>query len=90
MTADDYTQPEIVRALARIEAGQTALGDKVDKLTERFVTADVFELRMAAAERDIRDAKASADSRRPSGWTIAVGLAAIIACAAALIPLLAK
>lgn len=94
---DDYTQPEIVRALARIEEGQKSLGDKVDRLTERFVTADVFELRVANVERDIKDAKdasaaaqSSADARRTPGWSIAAVVASIVAVAASIIPALAK
>lgn len=90
MTADDFTQAEIVRSLARIEDGQKALGEKVEKLTERFVTADVFELRMASVERDVVDVKSSVESRRVSGWTIAAVIVAIVATAAALIPALAK
>lgn len=97
MTADDYTQAEVVRALGRIEKGQEDLARKVDGLTDKFVTSDVFKLRIEAVEQGVKDVKdaaataqASADSRRPSGWTIAVGLAAIVAVATSLIPLLAK
>lgn len=90
MTADDFTQAEIVRSLARIEDGQKVLGEKVEKLTERFVTADVFELRMASVERDVVDVKSSVESRRVSGWTIAAVIVAIVATASALIPALAK
>lgn len=94
---DDYTNPEIARALVRIEEGQKELVRKVDGLTDKFVTTDVFELRMSTAERDIKDGKAkveaaqaAADSRRPSGLTIALAVAVLVATAANLIPLFAK
>lgn len=94
---DDYTNPEIARTLVRIEAGQKDLADKFDKLTDRFVTTEVFDLRVAAVERDIKEGKAkvevaqaTADSRRPSGLTVAVAVAAIVATVVNLIPFLIK
>jgi anti-sigma factor RsiW len=87
---DDYTNPEIARALVRIEEGQKDLAKKVDALADKFVTADVFALRVGAVERDVKEIKTAADSRRPSAWTITTGLAALTAVGVTLIPILAK
>ena len=97
MTADDYTQAEVVRALTRIEKGQEELGRKFDGLTDKFVTTDVFELRVGAVERDVKEGKAAtaaaqatADSRRPSALTVTVGVAAIVATVVNIIPFFTK
>ena len=95
--SDDYTQAEIVRSLQRIEKSQETLTALVTSQGTTYVTRVEFDLVRSAQEKEIRETKeataaaqAASDSRRPSGWTIAVGLAAIVAVVASLIPLLAK
>lgn len=94
---DDYTQAEIVRSLQRIEKSQEALTALVTSQGTTYVTRVEFDLVRTAQAKEIREAKeataavqAATESRRPSGWTIAVGLAAIITSAVALVLLLAK
>ena len=74
--ADDYTQAEIVRTLNRIE-------NKVDSLGTSHIPRAEWQLWADSRDREIKeikDAQASAESRRPTGLAIsALGVSILTA-----------
>jgi hypothetical protein len=89
---DDFTQAEIVRALARIEKNQEDLGKKFDEMPKQFVPVAVFELRVAVLDREVQASKVAltafkeeVESRRVPWTTVVLVLAGIVTATAGLV-----
>jgi len=78
VTADDYSNAEIVRSLKRIEDGQKDLSKKVDDVSAGFVPRREWQLWADARDRELKEIKddaASASASRHVPWPMVVGVA---------------
>jgi hypothetical protein len=85
VTADDYTQAEIVRSLKRIEDGQAALMGTVSALSTQFVPRTEFVLVVSAQDTKINDLKVAAERRIAPWWSVVAALSGLAGVALAIV-----
>lgn len=83
---DEWTNPEMVREMKRISAGQDRLEAKIDTALAGFVTRNEFTATVARFESDLKELKTS----KPPWTAVAPIVISIILAAVVLIPLIAN